>query len=140
MSPDCALIWERVKTIASPYPPESFGFVQAGLRHTVESIAAMTAQDAGLAPDMDAGLGGERHLSGEELCLGLRDFAIKQFGLLARTVLESWNIRGTQDFGKIVFIMLDAGLLRKTEEDSISDFDSVYDFDEAFGAYAGARA
>lgn len=127
MSPEAALIWERVKSRAGAFPPEAFAFVQAGLRHTVESIKAAGHEPSG----EDAG-DGERHVSGQELCLGLRDFAVRQFGLLARTVLLSWNIRGTEDFGKIVFILVESRVLRKSDSDSMTDFQGVFDFDEAF--------
>jgi uncharacterized repeat protein (TIGR04138 family) len=51
---------------------------------------------------------------------------------MARTVLHRWNIKRTEDFGKIVFAMVDLGLMRKTEEDTIRDFEGVFDFHEAF--------
>ena len=55
---------------------------------------------------------------------------------LARTVLARWNIRRTYDFGRIVFAMVDNGLMQKTEEDSIEDFRDVFDFKHAFGEHA----
>lgn len=64
--------------------------------------------------------------------MGLRDYAIRQYGLLARTVLTHWNVRRTEDFGRIVFAMVQAGELRKSDDDSPGDFREVYDFDEAF--------
>ena len=74
----------------------------------------------------------------QQLCLGLKDHAVRQYGLLARTVLERWGIRATGDFGKIVFAMIDAGLMKKTDDDSLEDFCGVYDFDEAFATPATA--
>lgn len=76
--------------------------------------------------------GGGTHVSGQELCLGLRALAVEKYGLLARTVLHGWGVRSTEDFGKIVYAMVDAGLLRTSEDDSMEDFQGVYDFDEAF--------
>lgn len=73
-----------------------------------------------------------RHVSGQQLCLGLRDYAIKRYGMMAPAVLRAWNIRATDDFGRIVFAMIDHRLMSKTAEDSLDDFRSVYDFDEAF--------
>ena len=74
----------------------------------------------------------ERHINGQQLCLGLRDFAIDQYGLLAPDVLAHWGIRRTDDFGRIVFAMIEAGLMSKTDEDSLDDFAGVYDFRSAF--------
>ncbi len=71
--------------------------------------------------DEDGPTDGSRPCHWPGACLGLRDYAQQQFGLLAMTVLNSWNIRRTDDFGKIVFAMI-GGLLRKTEQDSIADF------------------
>lgn len=73
-----------------------------------------------------------RHVSGRDLCWGLRDFALERWGLLARTVLESWRVKGTHDFGEIVFGFIDFDLMRKQPEDDVDDFKEVYSFVEAF--------
>lgn len=108
---------------STEYPIDAFAFVQEGLRHTVETLRRH--EDQLESPN--------RHVTGRELCLGLREYAIGQYGLLARVVLERWGIERTNDFGEIVFAMVDAGLMRASEDDSTDDFDSVYQFDEAFG-------
>ncbi len=105
------------------YPAEAFAFVQRGLDFTVQRTHGK--------PD-PATLPQSRHISGQQLCLGLRDFAIQQYGLMARTVLKRWHIRSSEDFGRIVFTMVDAGLMSKTDEDDISDFADVFDFAQAF--------
>jgi uncharacterized repeat protein (TIGR04138 family) len=119
-------LWESVRDLAGPYPPEAFAFVQEGLRYTVDRLAERRG---------DRPHNNDRHVSGQELCLGLRDVAIDQFGLLARTVLHHWRIERTEDLGRIVFIMVNAGLLRKTDQDSEDDFAAVFDFDEVFGRH-----
>ena len=73
-----------------------------------------------------------RHVTGRELLEGIREYATEHFGFLARTVLEEWGISGTVDFGDLVFNLVDAGLLSRTEKDTREDFDQVYDFTEAF--------
>jgi len=75
-----------------------------------------------------------RHLSGGELAWACRDFALEQFGLLAPTVLTYWGVEATEDFGRIVFMLIDVGLLARQDSDRIEDFDRVYDFAEAFGS------
>ena len=75
-----------------------------------------------------------RHLSGGELAWACRDFALEQFGLLAPTVLTYWGVEATEDFGRIVFMLIDVGLLARQDSDRIEDFDQVYDFAEAFGS------
>lgn len=76
--------------------------------------------------------GQPRHVSGQELLGGIRDYALQQFGPMALTVLEEWGIKRCEDFGDIVFNMVDIGLLAKTDKDSRDDFQGGYDFQEAF--------
>ena len=75
-----------------------------------------------------------RHLNGGELAWACRDFALEQFGLLAPTVLEHWGIKTTEDLGRIVFLLIEVGLLAQQPSDRIEDFDRVYDFAEVFTA------
>jgi len=75
-----------------------------------------------------------RHISGQELAWACRDFALEQFGLLAPTVLRFWGIATTEDIGRIVFHLIDVGLLAQQPADRIEDFDRVYDFDGVFTA------
>ena len=51
---------------------------------------------------------------------------------MAKTVLNSWGIRGTADFGEIVFNLIRIGQMRKTPSDARVDFENIYDFDVAF--------
>jgi len=107
---------------AGPYPLEAFSFVREGLGYTVSRVN----KDVESLPEAS------RHISGRQLCMGLRDFAIEQYGLLAPAVLRHWHINRTDDFGRIVFAMIDAGLMSKNDQDTFEDFRSVFDFDEAF--------
>jgi uncharacterized repeat protein (TIGR04138 family) len=74
----------------------------------------------------------ERHVSGQELCEAARLYGLQQYGFLAPKVLASWGLRGTSDFGELVFNMIAIGQMRKTRSDKREDFDRVYDFVEAF--------
>jgi uncharacterized repeat protein (TIGR04138 family) len=77
-------------------------------------------------------IGLDRHISVGELLQGIRDYALDQYGPLARLVLESWGVRRTEDFGEIVFHLIDAGLLNRRDEDRKEDFEGVFSFSEAF--------
>lgn len=152
--------WQRMRTLA-PFSPEAFRFVQEGLQHTLEKgrgdelpgppsdEASEQAAHEQAEADLDLTLLSEiagidqdeldeiaavqsRHVSGQELCLGLRSLAVEKYGLLAHTVLRGWGVRSTEDFGKIVYAMVDTGLLRTSEDDSLDDFRGVYEFEEAF--------
>ena len=74
----------------------------------------------------------EKHVSGKELLEGIREYAARQFGPLAPTVFRSWGIRRTEDFGEIVFNLVESKLLGKTQSDSRDDFADGFDFDRAF--------
>ena len=96
------------------YKPEAYLFVHDALGHTW------------------ARLDQRRHVTGRELLDGIKYLALERYGPMARAVLNSWGVRTTDDFGAIVFNLVDAGPLSKTEEDHIEDFRDVYDFDDVF--------
>ena len=73
-----------------------------------------------------------RHVAGPELLEGIRQYALKEFGPMVMTVLDAWGIRSCEDFGNMVFNLIAAGIFGKTEEDSIDDFKSVYNFEDVF--------
>ena len=74
----------------------------------------------------------EKHVTGQELLEGIRLFALKEFGPMTATVFEEWGVRNCRDFGEIVFNMVEIRLLAKTEKDTRDDFQSGYDFNDAF--------
>ncbi len=74
-----------------------------------------------------------RHVSGPELAWACRDFAQQQFGLLAQGVLTHWGITRTEDIGRIVFTLVEVGLLVTQPGDTESDFEGVYQFADVFG-------
>ena len=73
-----------------------------------------------------------RHVTGQELLDGLRQYALQQFGPMTATVFEEWGVRNCQNFGEIVFNMVEIGLLAKTDKDTRDDFQTGYDFTDAF--------
>ena len=112
----------------TPYPPEAFVFIREGLH-----VAAVRTH--GPEPEMtNPALSSKRHVTGQQLCEGLRDAAIHRWGLLAKTVLGNWNIHRSLDFGQIVYAMIENDLMQKTEGDSLEDFRDVFAFDEAFSS------
>jgi uncharacterized repeat protein (TIGR04138 family) len=73
-----------------------------------------------------------RHVTGQELLDGIREFALQQYGPMTALLLGEWGLTRCEDFGELVFNMVEAGLLAKTKKDSREDFKGGYDFDEAF--------
>jgi uncharacterized repeat protein (TIGR04138 family) len=106
----------------SRYHQDAYQFVFDALWHAQQLLGAPAAQ----APDL------ERHITGPELLEGIRDMALERFGLMTQTVFRHWGVRATEDFGRIVFELIERGEMRKTEQDQLEDFCDVYDFDEEF--------
>ena len=77
-------------------------------------------------------IGEKRHVTGQELTHGLLLFAQKQFGPLARTVLNYWGITTTKDLGNIVYNMIDIGIMSKQPDDMIEHFNEIIDINYFF--------
>ena len=108
---------ERIRAKDARYERDAYEFVRDALDHTRKMIGKE---------------GRGQHVSGMELLNGIRDFALSKFGPMAITVFEEWGIRSCQDFGEIVFNMIEAELLAKEKKDSRRDFEGGYDFYDAF--------
>ena len=109
---------------------EAYEFVFQALHHTQEQLnrrppTPPDGDPAELAP------GQEHHVTGPELLEGVRQLALKEFGLMARTVFRMWGVQRTGDFGDIVFNLIEAELMSKTPADNRADFQDVYDLDDA---------
>lgn len=118
--PDFNEVVERICAENGRFAPASYLFVRQGLDYTLKQLKERGE------------ISGRQHVSGRKLLEGIRAFALEQFGPLARAVLEHWGVRSCRDFGIIVFELVDYGVLGKTDEDSMEDFDGGYDFAEAF--------
>jgi uncharacterized repeat protein (TIGR04138 family) len=121
---------------------ESLSFAQESLGLGAEPVAEElepAAEPVEQRPTKSKAKGGksrgrqtERHVSGQQLCEAARLYGLQQYGYLAPKVLEAWGITRTDDFGEIVFNMIDIGQMRKTRSDKREDFQAVYDFGDAF--------
>jgi uncharacterized repeat protein (TIGR04138 family) len=110
---------ELVLAKDSRYQREAYYFIRDALDHTQKAIVKENR-------------GQQRHVTGQELLVGIREYALAQFGPMATVVLNEWGIRNCQDFGEIVFNLVEIKLLARTETDSREDFAGGYDFEEAF--------
>jgi uncharacterized repeat protein (TIGR04138 family) len=77
------------------YHRDAYRFVREALDHT-QTLGRATRKHG-------------NHVRGPELLAGIRDYAMQQFGPMAMLVLEHWGIRNCQDFGEIVFNMVESG-------------------------------
>lgn len=73
-----------------------------------------------------------RHVTGRELVSSIKEFALANFGAMGKVVFNQWGVKDTGDFGRIVFSLVDAGLMSKTEQDSLEDFADGFDFEQVF--------
>ena len=104
------------------YKSDAYLFVYDALEYTVQKLGR----------DQDTLTEEKRHISGRDLLFGISEYSADQFGPLTCSVFAHWGIEQTRDFGEIVFNLVGANLLRKTDEDRIEDFVDVYDFAEEF--------
>jgi uncharacterized repeat protein (TIGR04138 family) len=110
------------------YAYEAYDFIFKALDH---AQATLGKRPAAKAADEAAAERLGQHVKSRELLEGVRALALQEFGLMARIVFHMWGVDCTEDFGRIVFNLVDAGLISKTDEETLADFREVFDFEEA---------
>ncbi|MEO6034678.1 MAG: Minf_1886 family protein [Verrucomicrobiota bacterium] len=118
-APNFEEILEKIVAKDPRYQREGYFFLREALDHTQKIVSKTKKNEI-------------RHVSGQELLAGIRDYALSQFGPMTVTVLEEWGIRSCEDFGEMVFNMVGNNLLAKTDNDRREDFKDSYSFDLAF--------
>jgi len=108
-------VFERIRQHEDRYDERAYLFVLAALEFLQSKL-----------PE-------RRHVTGAELAWACRDFAVRQYGLLAFEVLNYWGVRRTEDIGRIVFVLVHTKVLSAEPTDREQDFAGVYDFAAAFG-------
>lgn len=106
------------------YAKESYLFLQKGLNFTIEKERKRQGKVVTKVS--------KRHVSGQELLEGIRDYALEQYGPMTHFILKSWGIDRCEDFGEMVFNLIEYGVFSKNDQDSKEDFASTYTFEEAF--------
>ena len=107
------------------YQPAAYEFVDHALRFAQKKFGKNANMRREPPPD-------DAHISGPQLLDGIRDLALKEFGMMTIPVFRHWGITSTDDFGRIVWDLIERGRMRKTDHDVLSDFSGVYDFEDAF--------
>ena len=121
-NPDFSEIVALINKEDPRFDRRAYDFVRLGLDHTVKELRRKEGVKAERS----------RHVSGPELLEGLRIYALDQYGPLAKTVLNAWGIKRCQDFGDIVFNLIEYNVFSKTESDRREDFADIFEFEEAF--------
>lgn len=118
-TPSFDQVLDQVMARDPRYARDAYHFLREALDYTQRAISK-------------ANQGKLRHVTGQELLAGIRAYALQQYGPMALMLLNEWGIHRCEDFGELVFNLVDAGVLSKTETDSRADFANGYDFEEAF--------
>ena len=105
------------------YTREAYGFLKEALDFTMDKERKRMGKAVSKT---------QRHVTGQELLEGVREYALEQFGPMAYTVLTSWGLERCEDFGEMVFNLIEYGVFSKNEDDTKEDFAAIYDFEEAF--------
>ncbi len=121
-NPDFSEIVALINKEDPRFDRRAYDFVRLGLDHTVKELRRKEGAKADRS----------RHVSGPELLEGLRLYALDQYGPLTKTVLNAWGIKRCQDFGDIVFNLIEYNVFSKTESDRREDFADIFEFEEAF--------
>lgn len=110
------------------YAMEAYVFVREALVFAQDVLRMSKDGELSIPDDPDA----ERHLTGQQLCEAIREYAVEQYGYMAQVVLKTWGITTTGDFGEIVYNLIRVGEMKKSPSDDRTHFDNVYEFDEVF--------
>ena len=121
---------DRILASDTRYNRDAYLFVREALDFTQKLVAKGVKTETRQGTETPENRA--RHVSGQELLNGIRDFALDQYGPMALTVLQEWGIQRCEDFGELVFAMVENNLLAKTKKDSREDFKGGYDFEQAF--------
>lgn len=114
------------------YRPEAFLFVSEAVAHTQGWVRK--GEIPRTENDDARGGEGEFHVSGQELLRGILRLSRERWGELAPVVLGQWGVYRTEDFGEIVFLMVEDEEMqwKKRECDRREDFAEGFDFKSAF--------
>lgn len=114
LSKEADNIIEQIAEKNKKYKKEAYLFLFGALEYTLRKVKEL------------------RHVTGQELLQGISEYGRSEYGPMTKTVFEYWGVTKTEDFGRIVFNLVDANLMGKTETDSMNDFKDGYDFEEEF--------
>jgi uncharacterized repeat protein (TIGR04138 family) len=97
------------------FDPHAYFFLKDALDFTLKRVSESNGGQA-------------RHVTGPELLVGYRDFALEQFGPMASTLMDEWSIRKCQDVGDMVFNLIEEQVFGRQESDKKEDFSEAFDF------------
>lgn len=124
MNPNKLSTYEKISAVSKHsdlFPPDAYSFLHDALELALKS-QKKTSRDS------------FSHISAHDLLDAFRRLAIKEFGPMALTVFDYWNVRSCEDVGKMVFDLAEKGIFTVTENDTLESFQNAYRFEDAFAA------
>ncbi|MGF1483828.1 MAG: Minf_1886 family protein [Opitutales bacterium] len=119
-NPTFSEVIDQIRAADPRYAPGAYHFVRQALDYTLKR------------PERQNADGTSKHVSGQELLEGIREYALDQYGPMSMVLLHDWGLNRCEDFGEIVFNLVDFGVLGKTDNDRREDFAGGYAFSDAF--------
>ena len=77
---------------------------------------------------------GTQHCDGIRYCANFLELSASRFGMLAPTVLETWEINSSEDLGQMIFEMTEEKMIGKSPQDKIEDFNEIFKTQEYFAS------
>lgn len=107
---------KRIIEVDPRYSPDAYDFIGKAVTYTAKRLKRHKKN-------------GNPHVSGKELLEGVCHYATTQFGPMANAVMREWGLTSGRAVGDVVFNMINERLLRKSENDTLDDFDIDFDFE-----------
>lgn len=101
------------------YAPDAYHFLRDALDVTIKTMQQGRKSAV-------------EHVSGPELCEGVRTYALQQFGPMVPTIFEAWGLGTTRDIGEMVFNLIRTRAFSRSDSDKVEDFENIYSFADAF--------
>jgi len=115
----------------SRFAYEAYEFVCDAVTFTQDRLGRAAARNERGAAEPRRNRGDESHVSGAELARGACDLAVREFGMMAPVVFKQWGVKTTDDIGEIVFKLIKAEQLSKSDRDDVGDFRGLFDLHQA---------
>ena len=145
--PECGRpVRETIRTVLGTVEGRPAEFVQE-LHHNVLDMAAARSgypTDAfSFVIDVIAcSAGTGSHVGARAICDSVREYALEYFNDAeeATELLAAWKLNRSEDVGRVVYALVESGLLTDGPEDRLEHFDSLFMLDTLFHSGDGAEA
>ena len=121
------LNWNDLLESDRRFALETYRFMQEALEY---AVCVGATEDSETDDDDVFASDDEGHVTGQDLCYAVAEYAVREYGYLAKDVLAQLGLRKTSDIGDVVYNMIRFGFMTKSDRDRREDFDDVFDLGE----------